>query len=82
MWASVDQEITGHELKGKTDWKFPAWAEGIFVTSGPSVREMGGRKVAHVLDGFARYSTVTFKDGKATLMSKMLNNKLYTESKR
>lgn len=41
LWDTVEEECDNVELKGETDWKMPAWAEGVFVTSGPSKQGMG-----------------------------------------
>jgi len=35
-WSTVDTNHTNVELKTTTNWKLPSYAEGIFVSSGPS----------------------------------------------
>jgi carotenoid cleavage dioxygenase-like enzyme len=80
MWESVEEECEGVEVKGKYDWTLPKWAEGVFVTSGPSKHEMNSSKFAHVLDGFGRFSNVNFRDGKALFTSKMIKSSFYNRS--
>jgi carotenoid cleavage dioxygenase-like enzyme len=58
----------------------PSWAEGIFVTSGPSKQELGDAKLGHIFDGFGRFSNVNFKDGKALFTSKMMKTDWYNRS--
>lgn len=55
----------------------PKWAEGLFVTSGPSKFDMNGTSFGHLLDGFGRFSMVNFQNGKAVYTSKMLKSKFY-----
>ena len=55
----------------------PSWAEGVFVTSGPSKHEMNSTKFASVLDGFGRFSNVQFSNRKAYFTSKMIKSKFY-----
>lgn len=76
----MEDECEGVELKGKYDWSFPKWAEGVFVTSGPSKHEMNKTKFAHVLDGYGRFSNVNFRDGKALFTSKMIKSNFYNRS--
>jgi len=80
LWESVEDECENFELKGKYDWTFPKWAEGVFVTSGPSKHEMNSTKLAHVLDGYGRFSNVNFRDGKAQFTSKMIKSSFYNRS--
>jgi len=79
-WSTIDTNHTNVELKATTDYKLPKYAEGIFVTSGPSKYEMGPRKFNQVLDGYGRFTSVNFKDGKATMNSKLINSPFYKES--
>lgn len=79
-WDTVEDEIENFELKGKTDWTPPKWAEGIFVTSGPSKQEVEGTKFGHLFDGFGRFSNVNFKEGKAYFTSKMMRSDFYNRS--
>ena len=72
MWSSVQDECQDVELKGTTDWEMPKWAEGVFVTSGPSKHEMNEQRFGHLFDGFGRFSNVKFIDGKAHFTSKMI----------
>jgi len=58
----------------------PKWAQGIFVTSGPSKQEVAGTKFAHLFDGFGRFSNVNFKDGKALFTSKLMKTDFYNRS--
>lgn len=58
----------------------PNWANGVFVTSGPSKHEMNKTKFAHLLDGFGRFSNVKFRDGKAHFTSKMIKSNFYNRS--
>lgn len=58
----------------------PKWAEGVFVTSGPSKHEMNHTKLAHVLDGYGRFSNVNFQNGKAIFTSKMIQSNFYKKS--
>ena len=80
MFDSQLEECSDFELKGKHEWTLPKWAEGVFVTSGPSQHEMNGTKFSHVLDGYGRFSNVNFRDGKALFTSKMLKSKVYNNS--
>jgi len=56
----------------KTDWQIPSWAEGTFVTSGPSKYEMGDIKMSTLTDGFGRVSRIDIKDGKIDFKSKLM----------
>ena len=80
LWDTVEDEVENFELQGKTDWKMPKWAEGIFVTSGPSKQDLEGTKFGHIFDGFGRFSNVNFKDSKALFTSKMLRSDFYNRS--
>lgn len=60
----------------------PKWAEGVFITSGPSKHEMNSTKFASVLDGFGRFSNVYFRDRKAFFTSKMIQSNFYKKSKK
>ena len=80
MWQSVEDEVEDYELVGKTSWQMPNWANGVFVTSGPSKHEMNKTKFTHVLDGFGRFSNVQFRDGQARFTSKMIKSNFYNKS--
>ena len=80
LWDTVEEEVENYELLGKTDWQMPKWAEGIFVTSGPSKQEVGDQKFNHLFDGFGRFSNVNFKDGKALFTTKMMKSDFYKRS--
>ena len=69
-------------MTGQTDWTFPKWAEGIFVSSGPSKHYMNKTKFNHLGDGFGRFSTFNLKNGKVTFTSKMLYSNYYKNSKK
>lgn len=80
LWESVEDECEDVELIGKTDWQIPSWAEGVFVTSGPSKHEMNDRQFSHIFDGFGRFSNVKLKNGKAHFTSKMIKGTFYNQS--
>lgn len=80
MFDSQLDECQNVELKGKHDWTLPKWAEGVFVTSGPSQHEFNDTKFSHVLDGYGRFSNLNLRDGKALFTSKMIRSGLYNKS--
>ena len=80
LWDTVEDEVENFELQGKTDWKMPKWAEGVFVTSGPSKHEMNEQRFSHLFDGFGRFSNVKFIDGKAHFTSKMIKSGFFNRS--
>ena len=80
MWDSVQDECQDVDIEGSTDWEMPKWAEGVFVTSGPSKHEMNEQRFSHLFDGFGRFSNVIFKDGKAHFTSKMIKSGFYNRS--
>ena len=43
--------------------------------------EMNGIKFSHLADGFGRFSTVKFNNGKAIFTSKMLKSEYYNRSR-
>ena len=80
LWESVEDECQDFELTGNTDWQMPEWAEGVFVTSGPSKHEMNTTKFGHLLDGFGRFSNIKFREGKAHFTSKMIKSGFFNRS--
>merc|ERR1711937_686853 len=76
-WESDENECYNVELVGKTDWKMPKWAEGVFVTSGPAKHEMNDTKFTYLLDGFGKFSSVKFHDGKALFTSQLLKSNFF-----
>lgn len=58
----------------------PKWAEGLFVTSGPAKHEMNNTKFNFLLDGFGKFSSVKFRDGKALFTSQILKSSFYNDS--
>lgn len=80
MWESVDDEIENKELHGLTNYTFPKWAEGIFVTSGPSLHEINGREYGHIFDGLGRFTILNFTDNKAIFSSKLIKSEIYNKT--
>ena len=79
-WETDEHKVENFELIGSTDWQWPTWAEGLFVTSGPSKQEMNQTKFTHLFDGFGRLSSVNFRNGKAIYSSKLMDTDYYTRS--
>ena len=61
LWDTVEDEVENFELQGKTDWKMPKWAEGIFVTSGPSKQDLEGTSSVTFLMASAGSQMLTSK---------------------
>lgn len=59
----------------------PNWANGIFISSGPSEHETDGYEFNHFLDGLGRYSSFKLEDGDVRFTSKMLKSKYYQTCK-
>lgn len=62
-YDSVDQESTNMTMTGMTDWTMPDWANGLFITSGPSEIETDGYEYNHYFDGLGRCSSFRLDNG-------------------
>lgn len=69
--TAVDQPITPSE------GHVPAWLKGQYILGGPSLFQMGKRKLNHLFDGFARMSSFRFNGSDTMLFSSRLMDSMW-----